>query len=88
MANRKFGHKPIETFIEFEEQDNSPRKTQLWHVVNTMHGERAFCGLIRWHGPWRKYVFDSDGGGYFDVDFMRYVSDFIEQQMLKRRLDK
>lgn len=89
MSKRKFGYKPIETFIEFRELGTSPSgKTKIWDVVNTNNGSEDSCGFVRWHGPWRKYVFQSPDDSFFDWDFLRYVGDFIEQQTLQHRANK
>lgn len=88
MAKHKFGYKPIETFIEFRLQTRPDNKrTDMWEVVNTMRGDEVYCGYIAWHGPWRKYVFHAPEAAFYDVDFLRYVADFIDRQMRERRVN-
>lgn len=78
-GKQRLGHKPIETFIKFEDGGTSPSgKTKIWCVVNTMGELYDECGYIRWHGPWRKYVFQSPDDSFFDWDFLRLVADFCE----------
>ncbi len=86
MSNQRMGHKAIETFIEFRRFGHSKSGlTKIWHVINTMQDDQL-CGTIRWHGAWRKYVFDdSNEPGFYDWDFLRYVADFIETKTLEHR---
>lgn len=84
MNKQRFGHKPVEDFIRFKDAGPSKSgKTKIWWVVNETTGQG--CGHIRWHGAWRKYVYDTEDGGYFDWEFLRLVADFIEAKTLEHR---
>lgn len=77
MAKQRFGHKPIQELITFEEVGTSPSgKTKVWHVVNT-HNNHDAIGIVRWHGAWRKYVYECDSS-FYDWDCLRLIADFIE----------
>lgn len=76
MNNQRFGEKPIEDFIKFLPAGSSASgKTKIWRVVNELRNEH--CGIVKWHGPWRKYVYYSDAG-WSDADFMLYVGQFLK----------
>lgn len=86
MSRQRMGHKPIEEFIEFQDAGTSPSgKTRRWHVVNTMNpAEPDYFGEIRWHGAWRKYIFEC-GPSFYDWDCLRHIANFIEKKTLEHR---
>lgn len=64
-------------YIEIIEAGTSPSgKTKIWHVINK--DQQIEIGLIRWHGPWRKYVFEQPEGAFYDWECLRMIADFIE----------
>jgi hypothetical protein len=90
MSRQRMGHKPIETFIEFQLIGKSKSGlTNIWQVINIMQPDHD-CGRISWHGAWRKYVYEVDTPGISDWEFMRYVADFLEQKTIehKQRIKK
>jgi len=48
-----------EEHLDIKQEFIEGRKTPLYHICNK-DGERL--GVIRWHGPWRQYIWD-DGSG-------------------------
>ena len=75
----RFGHKPIEQLVEFRDSSSSPSgKTRIFVVQNPETKE--YQGTIKWHGPWRKYVFYPDENSFYDHDFLQYVGQFLEQR--------
>lgn len=45
--------------LRIEQEFREGRKTPLYNVWN-VDGE--FLGVLRWHGPWRQYVWDAEPG--------------------------
>lgn len=84
MGKQRWGNKAIETFIEFREVGTSKSGiTKIWEVVNTM-GNDDSIGIVRWHGPWRKYVYECSAS-FYDWDCLRYIADFVERQTMEHR---
>lgn len=66
-------------YIDIVEAGSSPSgKTLIWNVVNVHPNNACTLGVIRWHGPWRKYVFEQPDGAYYDWECLRKIADFIE----------
>src|SRR5271166_3300384 len=64
-------------WIEFHEHPRpAPIKTKLWYVVTKDRG--SYLGEIRWHSPWRKYVFYPSETSLFEEDCLRDIAAFIE----------
>lgn len=81
------GHKPVSEFIKFVEIGRSKSGlTKIWRVVNT-NGRDDLTGIIRWHGAWRKYVYECDSS-FYDWDCLRLIADFIEGQTVEHRLQR
>ena len=71
-----FGKKPIEEIIEFRPMGTSASgKTKVWYVINTL-GVDDIPGIIKWHGPWRKYVYIT-GTSFYDSDCLKLIGDFL-----------
>lgn len=67
----------VKKYIRIIEQGASPTgKTKVWHVMNIHKDE--LCGVVRWHGAFRKYCFYPTSGFLFDWDCLRVVADFME----------
>jgi hypothetical protein len=53
-------------------------KTDLWFIQSKSGDE---LGEIRWHGPWRKYVFRTiNSYALFDGNCLRDIVDFCESR--------
>ncbi len=66
-------------YIDIIEVGTSPSgKTKIWHVVNKEHGPGDNPGVIKWHGPWRKYVYHSDEA-FYDAKCLYHIADFLER---------
>jgi hypothetical protein len=67
-------------YIDIELAGTSPTgKTKIWHVTNNHPNHAADqLGIVRWHGPWRKYVFEQPDGAFYDWECLRKIADFIE----------
>lgn len=67
----------VKKYVEFTEAGTSPSgKTKRWHVTGK-RGPEDGIGLVRWHGPWRKYVYESDNA-FYDPDCLRLIANFCE----------
>ena len=88
MTKPNFGHKPIQELIKFVDNGVSPSGiTRRWLVVNTIKPEDDCIGVIRWHGAWRKYVYECDSS-FYDWECMRLIADFIEAETIDHRQNK
>lgn len=66
-------------YIEILEAGLSPSgKTKRWVVSNVHPNNAGPLGQIRWHGAWRKYVFEQPDGAFYDWECLRMIADFIE----------
>lgn len=64
------------TFIEINWVGlSSTGRTKIFEVVNTKNKDDT-PGIIRWHGPWRSYVYECDPS-FYDAKCLRQISDFI-----------
>ena len=54
-------------------------KTKIWQIFNKHTGENIGC--IRWHGPWRGYVYEAPPSGnisyIYDAKCLAQISEFI-----------
>ena len=67
------------TFIELEPKP----KTKVFAVENKGHD---VLGYVKWHAPWRRYVFIVDAAGnFFCTECLNDIQDFINKLMLERR---
>lgn len=68
----------VSKYIEINEIGTSDSgKTKVWEVRNLFHGEDT-PGIIRWHGGWRKYVYECEAS-FYDWNCLRMIADFIEE---------
>lgn len=83
MSKQRMGYKPVNEFINFVEVGTSASgKTKVWNVVNIKNPDDTGIGFIRWHGPWRKYVYEC-GISFYDWECLRLIADFIEFETRK-----
>lgn len=61
-------------------------KTKVWAVDNVNDG--SHLGVIKWHGPWRKYVLRIEEKTIWSADCLRDVVEFIEKRMAERSLEQ
>lgn len=80
----RFGKAKIESLVSIEQIGLSTSgRTKIFGVYSKKDIERGLdgdIGIIKWHGPWRKYVYET-GESFYDVDCLRYIADFIEKEM-------
>jgi hypothetical protein len=50
--------------------------TNIWRVVNTTKEDDSI-GIIRWHGPWRGYVYECEAS-FYDAKCLTQIADFIK----------
>ncbi len=75
----------VKKWVTFTEAGTSASgKTKIWHVTGK-NGPADGIGIIRWHGPWRKYVYESDEA-FYDPDCLRLIADFLEAATKEHKL--
>lgn len=70
----------ISPYIEIVQTCTSASgKTKIWEVRNISddHHQDDAPGVIRWHGPWRGYVYECEASIY-DAKCLRQIADFID----------
>jgi hypothetical protein len=75
------------TFIVFRNLGNhfngTKHKTNLYDVLTQ---ENFLLGRIRWHAPWRKYVFNSSfDTNIYEETCLREIGEFLEQETSRRK---
>ena len=61
--------------------------TKVYEVRNTSsgtHGEDV-PGIIKWHGPWRGYVYECEAS-FYDAKCCRQIADFIDVANAEHKL--
>jgi len=71
-----------EKYIRIEEIEPAA-KTKRWRVFNIRSAET--CGIIKWYGGFRKYVFFPNDGFLFDHECLQMIADFLRQQNAQRK---
>lgn len=66
------------TYTRFTEISDTG-KTKVWSVDNVNDG--SHLGLVKWHGPWRKYVLMIQSHTIWSADCLKDVTEFIAHQM-------
>jgi hypothetical protein len=68
---------PTKSHVRFHELE-SVGKTHRWLVNNEANG--CLLGYVRWHSPWRRYVFMPNAGTIFDAACLDELKTFCEIQ--------
>lgn len=79
-------------FLDFEvcvlRLSDINKKTKIYTVKNKSNG--GTLGWIKWYGPWRKYVFNTECA-IFDVkcltDIIAFISGLMEERKNERSKD-
>jgi len=58
-------------------------KTKIWKVMEP--GGEYEIGYIKWHGPWRCYVFEPLGYTIYEKNCLRAIANFCEHQNKETR---
>lgn len=64
-------------FIEAGKSESG--KTHRWNVI-TQDGSIPL-GQVRWYSPWRKYAFFPEDATLFEIQCLRDIATFLEEQM-------
>ena len=67
----------MKSYINFVELTPNPA-TKRWAVMP--EDGSAQIGMVKWHGPWRKYCFFPMGETVFEQVCLREIADFCENQ--------
>ena len=84
------GYHPAKTVkttkhLRFDETRDTG-KTKQWTVVSTKTEDDL--GIIKWHPPWRRYIFEPDWETIFDSSCLSIIKEFIDEQMEARKVKK
>lgn len=75
-------------WVWFRNDGTSPTgKTKLFAVM-TRGGPNGYdeaLGVIKWYGPWRKYIFDPFVQTVYEQDCLRDIAKFLDELMEERR---
>lgn len=72
-------------YLDFVETGDTG-KTKMWDVMSLSGGYRL--GRIRWHGPWRQYVFFPEAETLWNSGRLRSVRLFLVSQMELRAVSR
>lgn len=78
----------ISPYIEITQVGTSKSGlTKIFEVRNTSKGANSddVPGVIRWHGPWRGYVYECEAS-FYDAKCLRQIADFIDAVNKEHRL--
>lgn len=64
-----------EKYLRIVEIEPKPR-TKVWEVRNIR--TRQVCGIIKWYGGFKKYVFFPSEGFLFDMWGLRLIADHLQ----------
>lgn len=70
-------------YLRFERIPRPIRKTMTWAVVSQSSSVKL--GEIRWHSPWRQYVFFPSAETIFNIECMMDICDRIATLMRWRK---
>jgi hypothetical protein len=70
-------------YLRFEQIHRPKRVTMTWAVVSQSSSVKL--GEIRWHSPWRQYVFFPSSETLFNIECMVTICDRIQTLMRWRR---
>lgn len=73
---QRFGKAPIEQLVEIWIIGYSDSGKTFIFGVQSKHSNSRI-GIIKWHGAWRKYVYET-GDSFYDADCLRYIADACE----------
>lgn len=69
--------------VELPKPEN--RKTKIFQVVTK--DTNVVIGIIRWHGPWRKYAFFPYPDTVFEWFCLRDIAEFCQRETEKYKED-
>ena len=77
-------------FITIKPMDDNIRPAdpteETYLIFNNKQIEQYYdIGIIRWHRPWREWVFETDPSSIWSVSCLRDIIDFIENEIPKAR---
>lgn len=65
-----------------EGKPSASGKTLVWDVATT---DGALLGVVKWHGPWRKYTFHPAYDTLFEEDCLREIAQFAEARTAEHK---
>tara|TARA_Y100001935_G_C17159734_1_gene434675 strand:- start:335 stop:589 length:255 start_codon:yes stop_codon:yes gene_type:complete len=70
-------------YIKFIEQIKTSRKTKVWHVQSKHDG--SILGCVKWHSPWRRYVYQAHGDTLYDKACLTVIAAFCDAKTLEQK---
>jgi hypothetical protein len=70
-------------YLRFSRSPAPARKTMVWFVISQSSDVKL--GEIKWHSPWRQYVFFPAPETLFNTDCLVVIADRIETLMRWRK---
>lgn len=70
-------------FLQLVEQpEQRTGKTKVFSVINYA---RTFLGTVKWHSPWRRYVFLPAESTLFDPECLHDMADLLVSETNKQK---
>lgn len=71
-------------FLQFTEivDANQEKKTKTWAIQNYA---RVFLGHVKWHSPWRKYVWYPAEDTIFDPECLEDIAERLRSETDKQK---
>jgi hypothetical protein len=74
----------MDGYVDFEKMGTTKSgKTDIYEVQSRIG--KDFLGEVKWHAPWRRYVFCPDAECKFDESCLREIANFCADLMSKRK---
>jgi hypothetical protein len=67
----------------FKEVPVAGKITKVWEILSCHNN--SSLGLIKWNSGWRCYVFEPDFNCIWSWDCLKELSEFIKNEMDKRK---
>lgn len=83
----------MKQYLTFILADKKP-KTNVYHIISEnsvplpLSGvipRYEVLGVIKWYGPWRRYIFEAYEGVVWSWGCLEQIQDFIKKLMEERR---
>ena len=74
------------SYIRFEQVPNPGRRTGVYTVISRDYDNTL--GIIKWHGPWRQYVFWPRPNTLWSIGCLEEINQFIAELMESRRIER
>ena len=80
--------KTARTWLIYEQREPDPSKRTKEWLVRPMADRTQVLGEVRWHAPWRRYVFRPNARTLYDGECLRELSAFCARQTADRKAER